>query len=69
MGGALEKTDPYHDTYRRIMEKYHIYNNWKMNTFKQLLTIVFNGEILSADIPSLFYYSVISLFLRKSEKL
>ena len=70
--GALEKnSDPYHDTYRRINgKKYHIYNNWKMNTFKQLLTIVFNGEILSARYPrSLFYYSVISLFLRKSEKL
>ena len=68
--GALEKNaDFYHDTYKRLSgKKYHIYNNWKVNTFKQLLTIVLSGKIFSARYPfSVFYYSVISLFLRKSK--
>ena len=50
--GALEKNaDFYHDTYKRLSgKKYHIYNNWKVNTFKQLLTIVLSGKIFSSSI-------------------
>jgi len=62
-----KKTKYYQNFYREIYkEKYHLNDNWKVNTIKDLFKIIFTGKILKIRYPfSLIFLTFQFLFRNK----
>jgi len=64
-----EKTKYYQKYYRKIYKKkYHLSDNWKVNTIKDLFKIIFTGRIFNIEYPfSLIFLTIQFLFRDKRD--